>query len=166
MAPQAARGGRYGPAAGDGPHLRPGFDVGGGRRGSRGAAYGDARGSGRTGAGGYRERRWDTRADTIDLGIPKLRRGSYFPSWLLDPRRRSERALHQVVAECLRPRRVHRKVEGLVRALGTRGISRSQVSELAGELDEEVREAGRVVNAACVMATGVTAGRRSWAWTW
>lgn len=117
---------------------------------------------------------------TIGLEIPKLRRGSYFPSWLLEPRRRAERALHQVVAECYVRGVSTRKVEGLVRALGIEGISRSQVSELAKELDEEVRahrarpldgapyayvwtcaqtqrvrEAGRVVAVACVMATGV-----------
>ncbi|HXF74225.1 MAG TPA: IS256 family transposase [Actinomycetota bacterium] len=145
-----------------------------------GAPYGERSGKRVNRRNGYRERRWDTRVGTIDLEIPKLRRGSYFPSWLLDPRRRSERALVQVVAECYVRGVSTRKVEGLVRTLGIEGISRSQVSELAKELDEEVRafrtrpldgapytyiwidaqtqrvrEAGRVVNVACVMATGV-----------
>ena len=145
-----------------------------------GAPYGERSGDRVNRRNGYRPRRWDTRVGTIDLEIPKLRRGSYFPSWLLEPRRRAERALVQVVAEaCVRGVST-RKVEGLVRALGIEGISRSQVSELAKELDEEVRafrarpldgapypyvwidaqtqrvrEAGRVVNVACVMATGV-----------
>ncbi|GIU99797.1 MAG: transposase for insertion sequence element IS1081 [Actinomycetota bacterium] len=145
-----------------------------------GAPYGERSGERVNRRNGYRERRWDTRVGTIDLEIPKLRRGSYFPSWLLDPRRRSERALVQVVAECYVRGVSTRKVEGLVRTLGIEGISKSQVSELAKELDEEVRafrtrpldgapytyvwidaqtqrvrEAGRVVNVACVMATGV-----------
>jgi len=145
-----------------------------------GAPYGERSGDRVNRRNGYRPRRWDTRVGTIDLEIPKLRRGSYFPSWLLEPRRRAERALVQVVAECYVRGVSTRKVEGLVRALGIEGISRSQVSELAKELDEEVRafrarpldgapypyvwidaqtqrvrEAGRVVNVACVMATGV-----------
>jgi len=145
-----------------------------------GAPYGERSGYRVNRRNGYRPRRWDTRVGTIDLEIPKLRRGSYFPSWLLEPRRRAERALVQVVAECYVRGVSTRKVEGLVRALGIEGISRSQVSELAKELDEEVRafrarpldgapypyvwidaqtqrvrEAGRVVNVACVMATGV-----------
>lgn len=145
-----------------------------------GAPYGERSGERVNRRNGYRERRWDTRVGTIDLEIPKLRRGSYFPSWLLDPRRRSERALVQVVAECYVRGVSTRKVEGLVRTLGIEGISKSQVSELAKETGEEVRafrtrpldgapytylwidaqtqrvrEAGRVVNVACVMATGV-----------
>lgn len=129
---------------------------------------------------GYRERRWDTRVGTIDLGIPKLRKGSYFPEWLLEPRRRAERALMQVVTECYVRGVSTRRVDGLVRTLGLEGMSKSQVSELAKELDPVVasfrnrplddgpytflwldamtqrcREGGRVVNVATVIATGV-----------
>jgi len=67
---------------------------------------------------GYRERRWDTRVDTIDLAIPKLRKGSYFPEWLLQPRRRSERALMQVVTECYVRGVSTRRVDGLVQNRG------------------------------------------------
>ncbi len=135
---------------------------------------------------GYRERRWDTRVGTIDLAIPRVRRGSYFPDWLLQPRRRAERALVQVVTECYVRGVSTRRVDGLVRRLGLEGMSKSQVSELAKELDELVegfrnrpladgayrfvwldamtqrcREGGRVVNVVTVIATGVNAdGRR------
>ena len=135
---------------------------------------------------GYRSRRWDTRLGTIDLKIPKLRQGSYFPYFLLKPRRRSERALVNVVVESYVLGVSTRKVERLVEAMGLNGISRSQVSELAKELDEQVmafrnrrleaspypfvwmdalslkvREERRVVNAAVVIATGVSSeGRR------
>ena len=129
---------------------------------------------------GYRERRWDTRVGTIDLAIPKLRKGSYFPEWLLAPRRRSERALVQVVTECYVRGVSTRRVDGLVRALGLEGMSKSQVSELAKELDpvgesfrnrpldrgpytfvwldamtQRCREGGRVVNVGTVIATAV-----------
>ena len=87
---------------------------------------------------GYRLRRWDTRVGSIELAIPKLRKGSYFPGWLLEPRRRSERALVQVVTECYLRGVSTRRVEGLVQAMGLRGISKSQVSELAKELDQVV----------------------------
>ena len=87
---------------------------------------------------GYRARQWDTRVGTIDLAIPKLRKGSYFPDWLLEPRRRAERALMQVVTECyIRGVSTHR-VDGLVRTLGLEGMSKSRVSELAKELDPVV----------------------------
>jgi putative transposase len=129
---------------------------------------------------GYRERRWDTRVGTIDLAIPKLRKGSYFPEWLLEPRRRAERALMQVVTECYVRGVSTRRVDGLVRTLGLEGMSKSQVSELAKELDPVVesfrsrplddgpytfvwldamtqrcREGGRVVNVVTAIATGV-----------
>ena len=129
---------------------------------------------------GYRERRWDTRVGTIDLAIPKLRKGNYFPDWLLEPRRRAERALMQVVTECYVRGVSTRRVDGLVRTLGLEGMSKSQVSVLAKELDPVVdgfrnrplddgpytfvwldamtqrcREGGRVVNVATVIATGV-----------
>src|SRR2546428_669689 len=87
---------------------------------------------------GYRERRFDTRLGTIDLRIPKLRSGSYFPSWLLEPRRRAERALVAVVAEAYVLGVSTRRVEDLVQTLGISGISKSQVSELAKTLDGEV----------------------------
>jgi putative transposase len=127
---------------------------------------------------GYRERTWDTRAGTIPLRIPKLRLGSYFPS-LLEPRRRTERALLSVVQEAYVLGVSTRKMETLVRTLGLEGISRSEVSRICGELDEEVkrwrkrplngaypylwldatyvkvREGGMVVNQALVIAYGV-----------
>ena len=129
---------------------------------------------------GYRGRRWDTRLGTIDLQIPKLRAGSYFPDWLLEPRRRSERALTQVIAEAYVLGVSTRRVDALVQALGITGMSKSQVSELAKSLDAEVasfrgrpldggpyrhvqadalaikvREGGRIVQAAALVATGV-----------
>jgi putative transposase len=131
---------------------------------------------------GYRPRRLDTRVGTLELAIPKLRAGSYYPDWLLEPRRRAERALVQVVAECYVRGVSTRRVEGLVQTLGIQSLSKSQVSELAKTLDGEVaafrarpldagpylyvwvdalavksREAGRIVNVACVLATGVNA---------
>lgn len=129
---------------------------------------------------GYRERRRDTRVGTIDLAIPRLRKGSYFPDWLLDPRRRPERALVQVVTECYVRGVSTRRVDGVVQRLGLQGMSKSQVSELAKQLDSTVegfrnrpldsgsyafvwldamtqrcREEGRVVNVVTVIATGV-----------
>lgn len=88
---------------------------------------------------GHRSRSWDTRAGTIELEIPKLRRGSYFPDWLLEPRRRSERALLSVVAEAYVLGVSTRKVDALVRTLGIDGISKSEVSRLCGELDRSVK---------------------------
>lgn len=129
---------------------------------------------------GYRTRRWDTRTGSIDLRIPKLRTGSYFPEWLLDARRRSERAFIQVVTEAYVRGVSTRRVEGLVETLGVASLSKSQVSELAKDLDEmvdefrhrpldagpytyawadaltiKVREGGRVVNVAALVAVGV-----------
>ena len=131
---------------------------------------------------GYRGRRLDTRVGTLELQIPKLRAGSYFPDWLLEPRRRGERALVAVVAECYVRGVSTRRVEGLVATLGIQSLSKSQVSELAKTLDEQVaafrarpldagpyayvwldalaikcREAGRIVNVACVVATACNA---------
>jgi hypothetical protein len=77
----------------------------------------------------------DTRVGSIDLAIPKLREGSYYPSWLLEPRRRAERA---VVAECYVQGVSTRRVEKLVQALGIERLSKSQVSRMAKELDAEV----------------------------
>jgi putative transposase len=87
---------------------------------------------------GYRERRLDTRVGTLELAIPKLRQGSYYPEWLLEPRRRGERALVAVVAECYVRGVSTRRVEGLVATLGIQSLSKSQVSELAKTLDSEV----------------------------
>ena len=131
---------------------------------------------------GYRERAWDTRAGTIALQIPKVRQGTYFPGWLLEPRRRSEHALVQVVAEAYVAGVSTRKVEALVQAMGLEGISKSQVSEMAKTLDTtsedfrnrpldgggypylwldalvvKCREGGRTPNVAIVVATGVNA---------
>jgi transposase-like protein len=131
---------------------------------------------------GYRARPFDTRVGTIDLAIPKLRRGSYFPDWLLDPRRRSEKALVSVVAECYVRGVSTRRVDGLVKTLGIESISKSQVSRMATELDEvvaefrnrpldagpytyvwmdaltqKVREGGRIISVAVVIAVGVNA---------
>jgi transposase-like protein len=131
---------------------------------------------------GYRGRTVDTRVGTIALDIPKLREGSYFPGWLLEPRRRAERALVQVVAECYVRGVSTRRVDGLVKTLGIEHISKSRVSEMANDLDEaveafrnrplngdpytylwldalalKVREAGRIQSCAALVATGVNA---------
>jgi putative transposase len=86
---------------------------------------------------GYRARNWDTRAGTVELAVPRARDSSYFPS-LLEPRRRAERALSAVVQEAYVHGVSTRKVDDLVKALGMGGISKSKVSELCEELDEEV----------------------------
>lgn len=128
---------------------------------------------------GYRSRDWDTRVGSIDLAIPKLRKGSYFPNWLLEPRRRAERALAAVVVEAYVQGVSTRRVEDLVQTLGIDRMSKSQVSTLAKELDAVVRsfrerpltgryqyvwldalflkcrEAGRIVNLATLVAVGV-----------
>ena len=133
----------------------------------------------RTYRNGYRPRRWDTRVGSLTLRIPKVRQGSYFPA-LLEPRRRTEKALLSVVQEAYVHGVSTRKVDDLVRALGIEGISRSEVSRICAALDErmeafrnrplggeypyvwldatvvKVREGGRVVNMAAVVAVGVT----------
>ncbi len=86
---------------------------------------------------GVRHRPWETRVGTIDLAIPKLRTGSYFPSWL-EPRRRSEQALVAVVAEAYLRGVSTRKVEALVQSLGIAGLSKSEVSRICQVLDEQV----------------------------
>jgi len=88
---------------------------------------------------GYRERDWDTRAGHIELQIPKLRKGSYFPSFL-EPRRTAEKALVAVIQEAYLQGVSTRAVDDLVKALGSSGVSKSQVSRLCAEVDERVRE--------------------------
>src|SRR3954447_26802804 len=131
---------------------------------------------------GYRAREWDTRAGTVELAIPKLREGSYFPDWLLERRKRAERALTSVVATCYLLGVSTRRMEKLVEQLGITRLSKSQVSVMARDLDEhvesfrtrpldagpytfmaadavtmKVREGGRVVNVAVMIATGINA---------
>ena len=133
---------------------------------------------------GYRERGWDTRVGRIGLAIPKLRKGSYFPSFL-EPRRTAEKALTAVIQEAYVHGLSTRSVDDLVRAMGGSGISKSQVSRLIEEIDErvnaflarpiegpwpylwidatyvKVREAGRIVSLAVIIAVGVNSdGRR------
>src|SRR5690348_15265705 len=86
---------------------------------------------------GYRARSWDTRVGTIDLRVPRVRDGGYIPS-LLEPRRRSERALLAVVQEAYVQGVSTRRVDALVQALGMEGISKSQVSRMCQDLDREV----------------------------
>jgi transposase-like protein len=133
---------------------------------------------------GYRERAWETRAGTVDLAIPKLRKGSYFPTFL-EPRRAAEKALVAVIQEAYVQGVSTRSVDDLVKAMGMTGISKSQVSRLCAEIDErvntflerpiegswpylwidatyvKVREAGRIVSVAVIIAVAVnTDGRR------
>src|SRR5688500_8723695 len=149
-----------------------------------GAEHGERRAEDRaTHRNGYRRRRWDTRAGEVELQIPKLRRGSYFPSFL-EPRRRSEQALLAVVQQAYVCGVSTRRVDQLVESLGLR-VSKSEVSRICGALDEhvdafrtrplegaypyvfldakveKVRDGGRVVNKALVIAHGVhETGRR------
>ena len=102
-----------------------------------GAAYGERSAERITRRNGYRPRRWDTRAGSIELQIPKLRQGSYFPA-LLEPRRRAERALLAVVQQAYVEGVSTRRVDDLVRSLGCEGISKSQVSRICAELDSVV----------------------------
>lgn len=143
-----------------------------------GAGFGERSSERANSRNGYRARPWDTRVGTIDLQIPKLRHGTYFPGWLLEPRRRAEKALTAVVAEAYLLGVSTRKVENLVQTLGIEKISKSQVSQLSKELDGVVksfrerplvgsfpyiwvdalvmkcREGGRIVNVACLIAVG------------
>ncbi|MBB2994925.1 IS256 family transposase [Paeniglutamicibacter cryotolerans] len=132
---------------------------------------------------GYRHRELDTRAGTIDVAIPKLRQGTYFPDWLLERRKRAEAAMITVVADCYLAGVSTRRMDKLVKTLGIHSLSKSQVSRMATDLDEQVhafrtrplgdagpftfvaadaltmkvREAGRVINAVVMVATGVNA---------
>ncbi len=147
-----------------------------------GAAYGERSDERRNTRNGYRRREWDTRAGSIDLAIPKLRQGSYFPDWLLERRRRAEAALVTVVATSYLLGVSTRRMEKLAETLGITRLSKSQVSEMAKDpgaqveafrtrpLDAgpctfvaadalvlKVREAGRTVNVHALLATGVNA---------
>ncbi len=145
-----------------------------------GAGYGERSADRTNSRNGYRHRDFDTRAGTIDVAIPKLRAGSYFPDWLLERRTRAERALVSVVATSYLLGVSTRRVEKLVQTLGVTSLSKSQVSVMARELDEQVeafrsrpldqgpytflaadalvlkvREGGRVVQVHALLATGV-----------
>jgi putative transposase len=147
-----------------------------------GAAWGERSDTRTNRRNGYRAREWDTRAGTIELAVPKLREGSYFPDWLLTHRRRAEQALVTVVATAYLLGVSTRRVERLAEQLGVKSLSRSQVSEMATHLDAQVtafrqrpldagpytfiwvdaltvkvREDGRVVNVHALVATGVNA---------
>ena len=147
-----------------------------------GASYGEISPERTNVRNGYRHREFDTRAGTLDVAIPKLREGSYFPDWLLERRRRAERALTTVVATCYLLGVSTRRMEKLVDALGITRLSKSQVSVMAAELDAQVgefrgrpldqgpytfvaadalvlkvREGGRVVHVHALVATGVNA---------
>ncbi len=89
---------------------------------------------------GYRHRDFDTRAGSIDVAVPKLRQGSYFPEWLLERRKRAERALTSVVATCYLLGVSTRRMDKLVQTLGIGGLSKSQVSVMAAELDDHVEQ--------------------------
>jgi len=91
---------------------------------------------------GYRHRDFDTRAGTLDVAIPKLRQGTYFPEWLLERRRRAERALTTVVATCYLLGVSTRRMEKLVDSLGITSLSKSQVSVMSKELDDHVATSG------------------------
>jgi putative transposase len=103
-----------------------------------GAGYGERSTARSNRRNGYRHRDFDTRAGTIDVGIPKLRSGSYFPDWLLQWRKRAERALTSVVATCYLLGVSTRRMERLVESLGVTSLSKSQISVMAAELDEQV----------------------------
>lgn len=147
-----------------------------------GAGYGEVSEQRVNSRNGYRRREWDTRAGTVELAIPKLRHGSYYPEWLLERQRRAERALASVVATSYLLGVSTRRVEKLAEQLGVTRLSKSQVSVMARELDEmvadfrsrpldagpytfvwidaltqKVREGGRTVNVHALVATGVNA---------
>ena len=105
-----------------------------------GAGYGERSPERVNRRNGYREREWDTRVGTIELAVPKLRERSYFPDWLLQPRRRAEQALVSVIADAYLAGVSTRRVEKLVAQLGIERMSKSQVSRLASSLDQIVED--------------------------
>jgi transposase-like protein len=146
------------------------------------AAYGERTEERENSRNGYRMRPWDTRVGSVEVAVPKLRRGVYSPEFLLQPRRRAEKALVGVVCQAYVEGVSTRRVDDLVRAMGIEGISKSEVSRMAQELDhvvsefrnrpldagpyrylwidgvtQRVREGGRVVNVTAVIATAVNA---------
>jgi putative transposase len=148
-----------------------------------GAGYGERTPERVNSRNGYRHRDLDTRVGTLDVAVPKLREGSLYPDWLLERRKRAERALTSVVATCYLLGVSTRRMDKLVQTLGITGLSKSQVSVMARELDEhveqfrtrrledagpftfvaadalvlKVREGGRVVPVHVLVATGVNA---------
>ena len=157
--------------------------------GLTGATYGERNQERLVQRNGYRDRSWETRAGTVELRIPKLRKGSYFPGFL-EPRRIAEKALTAVVQEAYVQGVSTRSVDDLVQAMGMSGISKSQVSRLCSEIDDKVkaflnrpiegdwpylwidatyvkvRQNGRIVSVAVIVAVGVNAaGARPWGWT-
>jgi transposase-like protein len=152
--------------------------------GLTGAGYGEKSPERLAQRNGYRERDWETRAGTVELRIPKLRKGTYFPAFL-EPRRMAEKALTAVVQEAYIQGVSTRSVDDLVKAMGMTGISKSQVSRLCEEIDDKVKEFlarpiegnwpylwidatyvkvrqnGRIVSVAVIVAVGVNGdGRR------
>ena len=142
------------------------------------AKYGERDANRQNARNGYRDRRWETRCGTVDLRIPKLRKGSYFPEFL-EPRRTAEKALTAVIQEAYVQGILTRSVDALVQAMGMTGVSKSQVSRLVAEIDERVnaflrrpiegdwpylwidatyvktRQSGRIVSVAVIIAVGV-----------